>query len=424
MNRPFRIIACALAVFLTARPALALNDTITVTVGTGTTKTANLISFTGGNVISEAGICDPTTANQCASVSAGGLLSVAATLNAETVKVIGAVNQGTSPWAVGLNTTPTIANGNGVVPTIAGAVYSATNGAYFNQLQGNAVLSVTNGGYQNILQGNAALSATNGLYANLLQGNAVIASGNPLFAQLTAGAAAIGSVTANAGTNLNTSALATSANQPTNAAQGSTTSGQTGNLVQCAATTAAPSYTTAQTDPLSCDLAGNLRVNVVTATGVAENTAVGTLTFSVLGGEGLSTEKTAVTTGNYGRLVTDLVGKIITMPYAPNQLWVNGTTAAMTGTTSTQLLAAVASNRIYLSTLTCGNSHATVGTFVNVQDGSAGTTIWTVPAAAVYGGATLNFQPPLRTTNGNGVYVADATTGANVICSGSGYSGV
>lgn len=184
MNRPPRIVACALAVFLTTRPALALNDTITVTVGTGTTKTANLISFSGGNVISEAGICDPTTANQCASVSAGGLLSVAATLNAETVKVIGAVNQGTSPWAVGLNTTPTIANGNGVVPTIAGAVYSSTNGAYFNQLQGNAVLSATNGGYQNILQGNAALSATNGLYANLLQGNAVLSASNPLPANL------------------------------------------------------------------------------------------------------------------------------------------------------------------------------------------------------------------------------------------------
>jgi hypothetical protein len=58
---------------------------------------------------------------------------------------------------------------------------------------------------------------------------------------------------------------AQSANQPTNAAQGSTTSGQTGHLVECAVTTAAPTYTTAQTDPLSCDTAGNLRVNVTNA---------------------------------------------------------------------------------------------------------------------------------------------------------------
>lgn len=44
-------------------------------------------------------------------------------------------------------------------------------------------------------------------------------------------------------------------------AQGSTTSGQTGNLVQGAVSTAAPTYTTGQTDPLSLTLAGGLRVD-------------------------------------------------------------------------------------------------------------------------------------------------------------------
>ena len=43
-------------------------------------------------------------------------------------------------------------------------------------------------------------------------------------------------------------------------AQGSTTSGQTGNLILGAVTTAAPTYTTAQSSPLSLDTAGNLRV--------------------------------------------------------------------------------------------------------------------------------------------------------------------
>jgi hypothetical protein len=59
----------------------------------------------------------------------------------------------------------------------------------------------------------------------------------------------------------------TSALQPTNAAQGSTTSGQTGHLVLGAVTTGAPTYTTAQTSPLSLDTAGNLRVNVVVGGG-------------------------------------------------------------------------------------------------------------------------------------------------------------
>jgi hypothetical protein len=43
-------------------------------------------------------------------------------------------------------------------------------------------------------------------------------------------------------------------------AQGSTTSGQTGSLTQAAVTTAAPSYTTGQTSPLSLDVSGGLRV--------------------------------------------------------------------------------------------------------------------------------------------------------------------
>jgi hypothetical protein len=54
--------------------------------------------------------------------------------------------------------------------------------------------------------------------------------------------------------------FATSANQPTNAAQASTTASQTGNLIQGAATTNSPAYTTAQTDPLSLDLLGRLRM--------------------------------------------------------------------------------------------------------------------------------------------------------------------
>lgn len=51
--------------------------------------------------------------------------------------------------------------------------------------------------------------------------------------------------------------------------QGSTTSGQTGVLNMAAVTTAAPSYTTAQTSPLSLDVHGALRFLPMTAAGVA-----------------------------------------------------------------------------------------------------------------------------------------------------------
>lgn len=54
---------------------------------------------------------------------------------------------------------------------------------------------------------------------------------------------------------------------PVGSAQGSTTSGESGPLIQGAVTTAAPTYTTGKTNPLSLDTAGNLRVNVVTGGG-------------------------------------------------------------------------------------------------------------------------------------------------------------
>jgi hypothetical protein len=55
-------------------------------------------------------------------------------------------------------------------------------------------------------------------------------------------------------------------------AQGSTTSGQNGPLIQGAVTTAAPTYTTGQTSPLSLDPNGNLRV--VTTSGAEQNVNV------------------------------------------------------------------------------------------------------------------------------------------------------
>jgi hypothetical protein len=61
-------------------------------------------------------------------------------------------------------------------------------------------------------------------------------------------------------------------------AQGSTTSGQSGPLIQGAVTTAAPSYTTAQTSPLSLTTGGLLRVDASGVTVPTTQGAVGSLT--------------------------------------------------------------------------------------------------------------------------------------------------
>ena len=139
----------------------------------------------------------------------------------------------------------------------------------------------------------------------------------------------------------------------------------------------------------------------------------------------VNVEATLATNGQNAECVTDLAHKQIVAPYANPENLVQGTTAAMTGTTSTSLLGVPGSGlHNYVTNLTCVNSHATVGTFVTVQDGSGGTALYTLAAAAVFGGSTITFPAPLRQPTANtALYVADVTTGANVICSASGYKG-
>lgn len=159
---------------------------------------------------------------------------------------------------------------------------------------------------------------------------------------------------------------------------------------------------------------------------VATNVAIGTNPVN-LGAQAVSSENTAVTATRMAQLVTDLVGKLIVLPYANPENFVSGAiTSAMTGTTSTSLIAAPASGlRNYITQITVSNAHATVGTDVVIQDGSGGTTLYTIPAAAAYGGATLTFPTPLRQpTTATAIYVANVTTGASVKASASGYKGI
>lgn len=103
---------------------------------------------------------------------------------------------------------------------------------------------------------------------------------------------------------------------------------------------------------------------------------------------------------------------------------VKGMTAQMTATTSTQLLGAPGSAVFnYISAVTVSNAHATVGTEVTLQDGSAGTAFWTFPAAPAYGGATIAFDPPLKQPTANtALYCVNLITGSATKVSVSGYT--
>lgn len=143
------------------------------------------------------------------------------------------------------------------------------------------------------------------------------------------------------------------------------------------------------------------------------------------GGRARSSEITAVSNDSRVDSIHDLVGKQIVLPYANPENFVSGLTAAMTGTTSTSLLAAPAAGlRNYITHVLISNSHATVGTFVTLQDGSGGTALYTGYAAAVGGGFSITFPTPLRQpTTATALFVVNVTTGANVIASASGYKG-
>lgn len=190
---------------------------------------------------------------------------------------------------------------------------------------------------------------------------------------------------------------------------------------------------------IKTDSSGELQVDVLTLPTLATVTTVSAVTGGGIahdsadsgnplkvGGRAINAEITAVANNDRSDFVTDLVGKLITLPYANPENFVSGAiTSAMTGTTSTSLIAAPAAGlRNYITQITVSNAHATVGTDVVIQDGSGGTTLYTIPAAAVYGGAVLTFPTPLRQpTTATAIYCANVTTGASTKVSASGYKG-
>jgi hypothetical protein len=145
-----------------------------------------------------------------------------------------------------------------------------------------------------------------------------------------------------------------------------------------------------------------------------------------IGGRARSSEIAAVASNDRTDFIADLVGKQIVLPYANPENFVSGCiTSAMTGTTSTSLIAAPASGlRNYITQITVSCAHPTQGTDIIIQDGSGGTTLYVIPAAALYGGAPITFPTPLRQpTTATAIYCANVTTGSSTKVSASGYKG-
>lgn len=200
------------------------------------------------------------------------------------------VQQGTPPWSVSQSgawttgRTWSLSSGSDSVASVQSGSWTVTANAGTNL--NTSALALESGGH--LASIDTKLTSPLTVNATLQAGSAIAGkfgidqttpgttNGVQLNAALPTGTNSIGQVTANAGTNLNTSALAldTSVNGVL-VSQGSTTSGQKGPLAQGAVTTASPSYSTAQTSPLSLTTAGGLRTDASTVAGTATATGNG-----------------------------------------------------------------------------------------------------------------------------------------------------
>lgn len=280
-----------------------------------------------------------------------------------------------------------------------------------NAVRVNVIASSASGGDGAILDGaNATIRATvTGALALKVDGSAVT---QPVS----------GTVTANAGTNLNTSALAldTSVNGIL-VAQASTTSGEKGPLAQGAVTTAAPAYTTGQTDPLSLTTAGALRVDgsavtqpvsgTVTANaGTNLNTSALALDTSV---NGLLLAQASTTSGQKGPLVQ---GAVTTAAPTYTTAQTDPISLKTTGSLRTEMSEWIGSTAPTIGSKTSANSIPVVvasdqaaitvaqatAANLNVREDTSGATAAAVPARADYVGVSDG-------TNLRGVIATSAT---------------
>lgn len=174
--------------------------------------------------------------------------------------------------------------------------------------------------------------------------------------------------------------------------------------------------------------------NVTLAAGTNTNEVVGDAAHGaavagnpvLMGGEGRSTEPTAVDDGDVVRKLHSLLGKQVTLLGSlPGSTWSYAAeSGGITDTTARTIKAAAGAGiRNYLVALQAVNAHATVSTEIAVRDGASGTVIWRFWLRA--NGANvgvINFDPPLRGSANTLLEVVCITTGTATYINAQGYT--
>ncbi len=146
-----------------------------------------------------------------------------------------------------------------------------------------------------------------------------------------------------------------------------------------------------------------------------------------IAGRALTADYTAVAAGDTADLITTLLGKLVTIPYAnPNQSWSYAAPAGgLTSTTAVTIKSAAGAGvRNYITHIDCVNSHQTTSTELVINDGAAGTVLWRGWLQAAGGGYSINFDPPLRGTANTLLEIDEitATGTAGVVFNATGFT--
>ena len=130
--------------------------------------------------------------------------------------------------------------------------------------------------------------------------------------------------------------------------------------------------------------------------------------------------------GDYAHVKVDGNGRLITTQAPPGETFQScGTATAVTSDVA--IRAAVASNRIYVTSITCKNTDAAVAPNLDFKDGATIIAVGAIPADSaitVPNSFTMTFPTPLRGTVNTAFNFATNTATSSVVCCAAGYLSV
>lgn len=134
-----------------------------------------------------------------------------------------------------------------------------------------------------------------------------------------------------------------------------------------------------------------------------------------------STSITNLSSGQTGVVQASKERRLVVSPYCKPEDCISGATST-TGTSSTQIIAAVASTKLCITEVSIANTSST-DSLITLQDGSGGTALWytVAPAKNGFGGSNVPLPSPVCTSSGNGLYFAAGAAATTIYVSAGGF---